>query len=424
MSRVSRPITVSQLSAYIKSLFEKDRILSAVSVAGELSNYKIHSSGHHYFTLKDDGAVINAVMFRSDAARLRFRPESGMKVVVTGRISLFPKSGQYQIYASSMQPEGKGDLQLAYEKLREKLYREGLFDERFKKPLPKYPTAVALVTSPTGAAVRDMCRVLTARWPAVKIIVCPVKVQGEGAAQEIAAMIALADRLGIADVIITGRGGGSIEDLWAFNEEIVARAIFACRTPVISAVGHEPDVTIADYVADKRAATPSNGAELAVSDHTETLLTLDGMLGRMTEAEMKRIRFARQKLNSIASRKVMQSPYEYLNERRSALMLLSHRAASSVQRRLNAAQLKKENLSSRLGPAEERLLKASSSRLGRLAASLDALSPLKVLSRGFAAVSGEEGIIKTAAELEPGRDINVRFSDGSAKCSVKSVEKD
>ena len=320
-----QPVSVTQLTQYIKLLLDRDEILSQVCVRGELSNYKAHSSGHQYFTLKDEGAVISCVMFRSDAMRMRFRPESGMKVILYGRVSLFPKSGQYQIYVTAMQPDGVGALAVAFEQLKTRLHEEGLFDAAHKKPLPSYPRRIALVTSPTGAAVRDMIRILGRRWPMAEVLVCPVRVQGEGAAEEVAAMLSYVERHRLADVIITGRGGGSLEDLWAFNEECVARAIWQCQTPVISAVGHEPDVTISDFVADLRAATPSNAAELAVPDGD----TLQGFLRqlklRMEQAESQRISHLRQRLERLAKSRVMTRPEAYLQQQELHLEMLRQR---------------------------------------------------------------------------------------------------
>lgn len=398
----AKPLSVTEVSAYIKALLDHDEVLGQLCVRGELSNYKMHSSGHHYFTLKDDGAVINAVMFRSDASRLPFQPGNGMKVIVYGRVSSFPKSGQYQIYVSQMQPDGVGALYVAFEQLKEKLLREGLFDKDVKKTLPRYPRRIALVTSPTGAAVRDMIRVLGRRFPACEVLVCPVKVQGEGAAQEVAAMLAYVDQHHLADVIITGRGGGSIEDLWAFNEEVVARAIFACQTPVISAVGHEPDVTIADFVADVRAATPSNAAELAVCDAAELRIGLRNVLSHMTRSVLAQITERRARLDAIASKRIMSSPYEYLNERSLLLSMQEQRMTSAM-----AALL-----------AEKR------KQYVHLAATMDAISPLKVLSRGYSMVQGEQGVVKSAADVVPGDRLTVRFSDGRADCLVQSVEKE
>ncbi len=396
-----QPVSVTQLTGYIKLLLDRDEILSQTCVRGELSNYKIHSSGHHYFTLKDEGAVISCVLFRSDAMRLRFRPESGMKVILTGRVSLFPRSGQYQLYVSHMQPDGAGDLAVAFEQLKQRLQAQGLFDAAHKKPLPRYPERVALVTSPTGAAVRDMIRILGRRWPLASVLVCPVRVQGEGAAEEIAAMLELVDAAGLADVIITGRGGGSLEDLWAFNEEIVARAIYRCKTPVISAVGHEPDVTIADFAADVRAATPSNGAELAVCDRAELRALLEQQARRMEKAQERRLELLRQRLRRLSERPVLRSPEGSLQQKELLLELLRQRleraAAAAVEKR-------------------QRQFAALSGRL-------DALSPLKVLARGYAVATRQEQVLHSVAQLSPGEEIRLRLSDGTALCAVERIEK-
>lgn len=396
-----QPVSVTQLTGYIKLLLDRDEILSQTCVRGELSNYKIHSSGHHYFTLKDEGAVISCVLFRSDAMRLRFRPESGMKVILTGRVSLFPRSGQYQLYVSHMQPDGAGDLAVAFEQLKQKLQAQGVFDAAHKKPLPRYPERVALVTSPTGAAVRDMIRILGRRWPLASVLVCPVRVQGEGAAEEIAAMLELVDAAGLADVIITGRGGGSLEDLWAFNEEIVARAIYRCKTPVISAVGHEPDVTIADFAADVRAATPSNGAELAVCDRAELRALLEQQARRMEKAQERRLELLRQRLRRLSERPVLRSPEGSLQQKELLLELLRQRleraAAAAVEKR-------------------QRQFAALSGRL-------DALSPLKVLARGYAVATRQEQVLHSVEQLSPGEEIRLRLSDGTALCAVERIEK-
>lgn len=398
-----QPVSVTQLTQYIKLLLDRDEILSQACVRGELSNYKIHSSGHHYFTLKDEGAVISCVMFRSDAMRLRFRPETGMKVILSGRVSLFPKSGQYQIYVSHMQPDGVGDLAVAFEQLKKKLSAEGLFDPARKKPLPRYPGTVALVTSPTGAAVQDMIRILGRRWPLARVLVCPVRVQGAGAAEEIAAMLDYVDGHDLADVIITGRGGGSMEDLWAFNEEIVARAIARCDIPVISAVGHEPDVTIADFAADVRAATPSNGAEIAVCDQSELRDALGQLTVRLTRAQGRRISALTDRLNRLRSSPVMRSPEGAIQQRELLLELLRQRLEHAGTRRFQQEE----------------------QRLARLAGRLDALSPLKVLARGYALASREDGTaIRAAGELAPGEPIRLRLGQGSARCTVDTIEKE
>lgn len=398
-----QPVSVTQLTQYIKLLLDRDEILSQACVRGELSNYKIHSSGHHYFTLKDEGAVISCVMFRSDAMRLRFRPETGMKVILSGRVSLFPKSGQYQIYVSHMQPDGVGDLAVAFEQLKKKLSAEGLFDPARKKPLPRYPGTVALVTSPTGAAVQDMIRILGRRWPLARVLVCPVRVQGAGAAEEIAAMLDYVDGHDLADVIITGRGGGSMEDLWAFNEEIVARAIARCDIPVISAVGHEPDVTIADFAADVRAATPSNGAEIAVCDQSELRDVLGQLTVRLTRAQDRRISALTDRLNRLKASPVMRSPEVAIQQRELLLELLRQRLEHAGTRRFQQEE----------------------QRLARLAGRLDALSPLKVLARGYALASREDGtVIRAAGELAPGEPIRLRLGQGSARCTVDTIEKE
>ena len=396
-----QPVSVTQLTQYIKLLLDRDEILSQACVRGELSNFKAHSSGHLYFTLKDEGAVISCVMFRSDAMKLRFRPESGMKVILYGRVSLFPKSGQYQIYVTNMQPDGVGALAVAFEQLKRRLHEEGLFDPNHKKPLPRYPERVALVTSPTGAAVRDMIRILGRRWPMAEVIVCPVRVQGEGAAQEIADMLDYVDKHQLADVIITGRGGGSMEDLWAFNEEMVARAIWRCQIPVISAVGHEPDVTIADYVADVRAATPSNGAELAVRDSEALQSALRQLQVRMEQAQMQKINRLRQRLDTLSKSRVMRQPDAYLQQQ----------------------ELHLEMLRQRLEHSGEVVLGKNRQRFERTAAKLDALSPLKVLGRGYAMVTREETVIRETAQLNPGDAISVSLSDGTAQCTVNTVQR-
>ena len=396
-----QPVSVTQLTQYIKLLLDKDEILSQVCVRGELSNYKAHSSGHQYFTLKDEGAVISCVMFRSDTMKMRFRPESGMKVILYGRVSLFPKSGQYQIYVTAMQPDGVGALAVAYEQLKRRLHEEGLFDPAHKQPLPHYPHRVALITSPTGAAVRDMTRILGRRWPMAEVLVCPVRVQGEGAAEEIAQMLDYVDKHQLADVIITGRGGGSLEDLWAFNEEIVARAIYRCTIPVISAVGHEPDVTISDYVADVRAATPSNAAEIAVQDEVAIRSSLRQLQLRLEQAEGRKLTQLRQRLDALAQKPVMKRPEAYLQQQ----------------------ELQLEMLRQRLEHAGTGMVQKNTLRFQRAAAKLDALSPLKVLSRGYAMVTREDAVVRSVTQLQPGDPVAVALSDGTVQCTVDAVQR-
>ena len=391
-------LSPSQVSGYIKTWMDRDRLLSGLMVRGELSNYKMYPSGHHYFTLKDGDGALRCVMFRSDASTLRFRPENGMQVIAAGRVTVFPRDGQYQMYCTRLTPDGAGDLHVAFEQMKDRLYKEGLFAPEHKKPLPQFPARIALVTSPAGAAVRDMLRILGARYPVAEIKILPVRVQGEGAAEEIAAAIAWANRWQVADLIITGRGGGSMEDLWAFNEEVVARAIYHSEIPVISAVGHEPDITISDFVADLRAATPSNAAELAVPDQNELYLWLKGVSGRMERGLKQGLRLKRRELERVQRNRIMEHPENYFKDRRMQLDYQGQRMSHGLHRSL----------------AKEK------ERLARLAASLDALSPLKVLGRGYAIAMKEEGTVVTSVEdVERQDTVNLRLRDGTLKCRIE-----
>ena len=378
-----------------------DPALADVCVRGELSNYKIYPSGHHYFTLKDSESSIRCVMFKSSASKLRFRPESGMGVTAFGRVSVYPRDGAYQLYCSGLMPEGTGDLQVAFEQLKKKLDEEGLFDRTHKKPLPRYPERIAIITSSAGAAVHDIIRILGHRWPLTKVLLLPVRVQGTEAPPEIVGAIRYANEFKVADVIITGRGGGSIEDLWAFNDERVARAIYASEIPVISAVGHEPDVTISDYVADVRASTPSNAAELAVPDINEFTEGLHSYEIRSRQAMAKRLAALRTKLDSISGKRVMQDP-----------------AASIDNRRIELDRSR-----DRLVSAQEHILSERKHEFVRLTAALDAMSPLKVLSRGYSITTGSGGKnIKSVNEIHAGDKLTVRLADGTAGCTVDNVE--
>ena len=393
-------LTVSELNARIKGLIESDPVLGSVCVRGELSNYKVYPSGHHYFTLKDAESSLRCVMFRFAASKLRFRPESGMGVTVWGRVSVYPRDGAYQLYCEDIMPEGAGDLQVAFEQLREKLQREGLFDPAHKKPIPRYPERIAVITSSAGAAVHDIIRVLRKRWPVAKVILLPVRVQGVEAPPEIVGALRYANRYKVADVIITGRGGGSIEDLWAFNDERVARAIYESELPVISAVGHEPDVTIADYVADLRAATPSNAAELAAPDMSELREAIMSARARLDQAVDRGIRERRKRLEELGSRRVMRSPTGFIDQRRLEL--------DSIRLRLDSAATRK------LGRERQ--------QFAALAAKLDALSPLKVLGRGYSIALDSEGrAVKEAGQLRPGDRLSLRLAKGEADCLVESV---
>ncbi len=389
---------VAEVNQLVKQLLDGEPMLQNIYVRGELSNYKMYPSGHHYFTLKDADGALRCVMFRGQASRLRFRPENGMQVIARGRITVFPRDGAYQLYCDALTPEGAGDLAVAFEQLKAKLHAQGLFDPAHKKPLPRYPQRIAVVTSAAGAAVHDMIRILRRRYPIAKVILLPVRVQGTEAPPEIAGAIRYADRWKIGDVIITGRGGGSMEDLWAFNDERVARAIYDCETPVISAVGHEPDVTIADFVADARASTPSNAAEIAVPDQVELLRWLRGAGDRMVQCETGRLEAARQRLDNLASKRVMRDQLAYVQDKR---MELAH-------------------LQQRLGDLSGALLSRRRQRFSALAAALDAMSPLKVLGRGYAVARSRDGtILKSGREVVPGDRVSVTLSEGGFDAVVE-----
>jgi len=390
-------ISVSELNQYLKNRFDADPFLAELCIRGELSNYKVYPSGHHYFTMKDAEGALRCVMFRGSAAKVRFRPENGMKVLAMGRITVFPRDGAYQLYCTGLTPDGVGDLHVAFEQLKAKLLAEGLFEQSRKKPLPAYPHRIAIVTSSAGAAVRDMLRILGKRYPLSHVMVLPVRVQGAEAPAEIAGAIRYCNRHALADVIITGRGGGSMEDLWAFNDERVARAIFDSQIPVVSAVGHEPDVTISDFVADLRAATPSNGAELVAPDQIELRQRLGQLSGRLSAAMDRRVTLSREKLQALSRARVLQDPRNYLEDRR---VLLDH-----MEKQLTML------CRSKIGQQRERFI--------RLAASLDAMSPLKVLTRGYAIVKQSDGdVLRSCKAAEPGDQLEITLQDGSVYAAV------
>ena len=390
--------SVSQVNLFIKNLLDETPQLSGLLVRGELSNYKVYPSGHHYFTLKDGEGAMRCVMFRGAASKLRFRPENGMQVIVSGRVGVYPRDGAYQFYCTSLSADGIGDLYVAFEQLKEKLSREGLFDPAHKRPLPAYPQRIAIVTSGAGAAVHDMIRILRRRYPIAKVLLLPVRVQGVEAPPEIVGAIRYANRWKLADVLITGRGGGSIEDLWAFNDERVARAIYNSEIPVISAVGHEPDVTIADFVADRRASTPSNAAEIAVPDMAELLRALQSAGMRMTQAELNLLGKQNERLDALRKKRVLTDPLAFVQDRRMQLDFAQQRLAAAGQSRLER---------------EER-------RFARNAAALDAMSPLKVLGRGYAMAQAADGsVLRSAWQVQTGDRIDVRLGEGTLGCRVE-----
>ncbi len=394
-------ITVTQINEYIRSMMDNDRLLNNVAIKGEISNYKLYPSGHHYFTLKDEGGALRCVLFKGNGLRMMFRPENGMKIIAMGKISVFPRDGAYQLYCTSLVLDGIGDLYAAFEQLKNKLQAQGLFDPAHKQPLPQYPGTIGIITSSAGAAVHDMLRILRKRYPLSKVLLLPVRVQGTEAPGEIAGAIAYANRHRLADLLIVGRGGGSMEDLWAFNEEIVAHAIYASRIPVISAVGHEPDVTISDFVADLRAATPSNAAELAVPDQNALRQTLDAMTASMASSMLRRIKNARQHLSVLSQSAALQSPASYLLQRRKAVELIENRLVS----------------------AQNMQLSKKKQRFISMTAKLDAMSPLKVLTRGYAMTQKEDrSLIRSVHDVSRGESVTVSLSDGSFTATVQDIK--
>lgn len=394
-------LSVSQLNRYIKMNFDADENLANIFISGEISNFTNHyRTGHLYFTLKDDSAAVRAVMFNSSAKRLKFMPEDGMKVIARGRVSVYEASGQYQLYVDDMQPDGVGALNLAYEQLKEKLQKEGLFSELHKKPLPPYPEKVGVITSPTGAAVRDIINVLGRRFPYAEIVFCPVLVQGDGAHLQLTDAVNLFNSERAADVIIIGRGGGSIEDLWEFNDEGLARAVYNSDIPVISAVGHETDFTICDFVADMRAPTPSVAAELAVPDANELQYALSALKNRMFLNVSSGIADRRSRLEYLMSKGALKSPDEMLSNRSQRLDTAFSKMLSSYENRIGGKKV--EFISA--------------------ATALSKLDPMSVLMRGFAFVSDKSGKnVYSSQALAKGDKINVRFHDGSAVCEVKEI---
>lgn len=390
-------LSITQLNEYIRGRMDTDPLLTQVAVRGEISNYKLYPSGHHYFTLKDESSALKCVMFKGNAIRLRFRPENGMKIISMGRVTVFPRDGAYQLYCSAMAMDGIGDLYAAFEQLKKKLEAQGLFDPAHKKPLPKYPGTIGIITSSAGAAVHDMLRILRKRYPLTHVRLLPVRVQGAEAPGEIAAAIGYANHYKLADLLIVGRGGGSIEDLWAFNDERVAQAIYASNIPVISAVGHEPDVTISDFVADLRAATPSNAAELAVPDQDALRQNLDAMSTAMAVALNRQLKAARQHLNTLAQSPVLRNPTGYIQQQGKGLELLKNRLISAQNQAINQKK--------------QRYIAAVSK--------LDAMSPLKVLTRGYSMAQTSAGeVLRSVHQVELGERVSIRLTDGILSATV------
>ena len=389
-------LSVTQLNIYVRSLLESSDFLNGIYLCGEISNFVNHyKSGHLYMSLKDETGAIKAVMFKRDAMSLNFQPQNGMKVICRGRVSLYERDGSYQFYISSMQPDGVGALAVAFEQLKQKLFAEGLFDDAHKKPIPKYPSKIALVTSETGAAVQDMINVLTRRYTVAEVVLFPVQVQGELAAPQIADALRIADTMGF-DVIITGRGGGSAEDLWAFNDENLARTIYSLNTPIISAVGHEIDFTIADFVSDLRAPTPSAAAELAVPDKSELLTRISAIKTSLYSSALKTINDKRNKIELIKSKPSMSGAQFYVDRRR----------------------METDILFNKLNTAYKNLLFEKGESFKIASTKLSALSPLNILTRGFATVKQDDTYITSANALKSGDKVTIKFHDGEVNSTV------
>lgn len=393
-------ITVTQLNTYIKSIIDSDVLLRSIYVVGEISNFKhYYKSGHMYLTLKDENTQIKAVMFSSYSSRLKFKPDDGMRVVCRGRISVYDRDGAYQLYIEDMQPDGIGALSLAYEQLKQKLAREGFFDIAHKKPIPKYPEKIGIATSNMGAAVEDIKNITKRRFPVAELVIVPTIVQGEQAPADIVESIKLLDSIEDIDVIIVGRGGGSIEDLWAFNTEMVAQAVYDCQTPVISAVGHETDFTICDFVADLRAETPSAAAENAVPDINALLKFIDNSKSRMIYCLRNALEQEQQRLDRIRIESILGNYQDYFRNNFDIV----------------------DNLSDALCSSFSALLTSNKHCVGNLAAQLDALSPLAVIARGYSAVTKNNTLVKSASMLNKGDSIRLDFNDGCALCNVNEV---
>jgi len=438
-------VTVTALTKYIKRKFDVDPHLGDIWIKGELSNVKIHTRGHIYFTLKDKGARIQAVMFQTYNRQLKFRPEDGMNVFVRGEISVYEPSGTYQVYVKEIEPDGVGSLYLAYEELKRNLEKEGLFDQKYKKPIPKYPSYVGVITSPTGAAIRDILTTIRRRYPLCKVVLLPALVQGVEASSSIAKQIRKANELGYLDVLIVGRGGGSIEELWAFNEEVVAREIFQSSIPIISAVGHETDYTISDFVSDLRAPTPTGAAELAVPDVRELKERIQQRKLRLMKELKDRIKYETRRLDDIKKSYAFKYPKQLYHQKEQQLDLMMSRFDREVRRyiklkkdahrtihnrllnqhpydQVTRAKEKHQEINKKLVREMKFVLELYQSKLKHQLSKLDALSPLKVMERGYSVVYHGDKLIKSVNQVKKSDKINVEMQDGHVKCEVIGIE--
>ncbi|MBQ8925041.1 MAG: exodeoxyribonuclease VII large subunit [Clostridia bacterium] len=415
-------LTVSQLNTYIKSVFDQDYRLRNILVTGEISNFTEARSGHLYMTLKDDKSALKAVMFRGSAMRLKFRPENGMKVIAFGSVSVYEAGGQYQLYLNDLQPDGLGSLNLAFEQLKEKLSKEGLFDPARKKPLPVYPKRIGVVTSPTAAAFQDICNVLRRRWPMAEVVLSPTLVQGLEAPAQIARALQLLDREDV-DVIIAARGGGSMEDLWAFNDETVARTVAACEHPVVSGVGHETDFTIIDFVADLRAPTPSAAADLCTPDWYDESDRILACSNHMRSSLQNRLNSERTRLSTLETSNVLRSFDSLVNEKRLKIDQLTERMARNVAEQVRREGMRLDRATITLDHAMTDRVNAERSRLSKAAAKMEAFDPFAVLARGYSIAETDEGVIvKTVGDVKPNDKLHVRVSDGTVHAVVERTE--
>ena len=411
-------ITVTQLTRYIKYKIDNDVNLNEVFLKGEISNFKAHSRGHFYFTLKDENSRINAIMFSSQTSKIKFMPEDGMKVLVTGKISVFEANGAYQIYVNDMLEDGVGNLYIAYEQLKKKLEEEGLFKDIYKKPVPKIPTKVGVITAPTGAAIKDIISTIKRRWPLTELYLFPALVQGEDAKDDIVKQIKKADEFGL-DTLIVGRGGGSIEDLWAFNEEIVARAIFECNTPVISAVGHEIDFTIADFVADLRAPTPTGAAEMAVPQKADVEKYLKQINIRLENTILNKVKNNRRKLNDIKNSNIFKNPIIIYQTKEMIFDSLIEKLKFSMTNLTNIKEKKLIELkNSYVLKQPFQILDKKSNKYLQLVSKLETLSPLLTLKRGYTITKKDNKVISSSKKISKGDKLNIEFSDGIINTEV------
>ncbi len=415
-------ITVSSLNDYIKSVLEKDYYLSKILIKGEISNLKKHTTGHWYFTLKDEGSRINAVMFSKDASRVDFSAEDGMNVLIEGRVSAYPANGTYQVYVSKMNLDGIGNLHIEFEKLKKKLAAEGLFSSSVKKQIPKYPSVVGVVTAPTGAAIKDIISTINRRFPSTKVVLFPALVQGEGAAPSVVKQIKLADKYNL-DVLIVGRGGGSIEDLWAFNEEIVARAIYECNTPVISAVGHEIDITISDYVADLRAPTPTGAAEMAVPTVIDTMSIIDGFKIRINKNIKNMVNTKFIELRTLKENYILKNPMSMYEIKMQKLDNLIDNCFKNIN---SIIEMKKYNIDklneSFIIKNPNKILDPFNNKMEMILMNLKNLNPLGILEKGFSVIEKNGKVVKKSKDLKQGDKISIRFEKGSAQAEIKEIK--